>query len=85
MARALGDALGKVAAAAGAGAAAAAAAREAVWVLELRAAGPVVVTASDDKTVKLWRVSTGACLRTLEGHSGHVNSVCLVSADAPAP
>ena len=29
--------------------------------------------------------NTYSCLRTLEGHSGDVNSVCLMSADAPAP
>lgn len=29
-------------------------------------------TASDDKTLKLWDVATGACLRTLEGHTNYV-------------
>ena len=29
----------------------------------------------DDKTVKLWDVTSGECLQTLEGHSDHVVSV----------
>jgi WD40 repeat protein/serine/threonine protein kinase len=28
-------------------------------------------------TVRLWDVATGQCLRTFEGHTGQVNSVCL--------
>ncbi|MCV3215539.1 WD40 repeat domain-containing protein [Plectonema radiosum NIES-515] len=37
-------------------------------------------TQAGDKTLKLWEVTTGTCLRTFEGHEGYVNSVCL-SAD----
>ena len=29
----------------------------------------------DDNTVKLWDVTSGKCLQTLEGHSNYVNSV----------
>ncbi|MBU4036680.1 MAG: protein kinase, partial [Proteobacteria bacterium] len=32
-----------------------------------------------DKTLKLWDVETGKCLRTFEGHSKSVNSVSLSS------
>ncbi|MDB9311236.1 hypothetical protein PN471_21915, partial [Aphanizomenon sp. CS-733/32] len=34
-----------------------------------------LASGSDDKTVKLWDVQTGDCVRTLEGHSSLVNSV----------
>jgi WD40 repeat protein len=34
-----------------------------------------VVSASNDNTVRLWDSATGAARRTLEGHSGPVNSV----------
>ncbi len=34
--------------------------------------GRRVVSASDDKTLKVWDVATGECLATLEGHSSWV-------------
>ena len=33
--------------------------------------------AADDNTVRLWDVATGEPLRTLEGHTGSVNSVAF--------
>ena len=38
------------------------------------------LSGSEDKTLRLWEVESGKCLRTFEGHTGNVNSVCL-SAD----
>lgn len=35
---------------------------------------PVVVTASDDGTAKLWNAETGECEKTLRGHEGPVNA-----------
>lgn len=48
-------------------------------VLELRhvQACGLLLSASDDKTVKVWDVRSGRCVRTLTGHS---NGVCSVSA-----
>src|SRR5947207_10225248 len=36
-----------------------------------------LASASGDKTVKIWDVSSGECLQTLEGHSNWVNSVAF--------
>nr|MBZ4220535.1 protein kinase [Chlorobium sp.] len=46
----------------------------------LSADGRYALSGSSDRTMKLWDVSTGQCLRTFEGHNNVVNSVCL-SAD----
>ena len=42
--------------------------------------GSRLFSGSDDNTIKVWDVATGACLQTLEGHARWVRSVC-VSAD----
>ena len=36
--------------------------------------GELIATASDDKTVKLWKVSTGQCVHTFSGHTAWVHS-----------
>jgi WD40 repeat protein/serine/threonine protein kinase len=43
--------------------------------------GKYILSGSDDKTLKLWEVATGRCLRTFEGHYEGVTSVAL-TADA---
>jgi len=37
------------------------------------------LSASMDRTLRLWDVATGRCLRVFEGHDNRVNSVCLSS------
>jgi WD40 repeat protein len=39
-----------------------------------------VVSASSDKTLRVWDVETGETLQTLEGHSAEVNSVSILDA-----
>ncbi len=43
----------------------------------LKGHGSKIVSGSGDKTIKVWDVSTGACLRTLQGHTDYVFSVCV--------
>ena len=40
----------------------------------------VLATASGDKTVRLWSLADGACLRTFEGHSASALRCCFLSA-----
>jgi small GTP-binding protein len=39
--------------------------------------GKLVVSGSDDETLKVWILQTGHCLATLEGHKGHVHGVVI--------
>lgn len=50
------------------------------WVNSVRIDGlsRTVFTASDDFTVKLWDLDTKQCIRTFEGHVGHVQQVVLL-------
>lgn len=45
--------------------------------LSLSADGCWVLSGNADKTLRLWEVATGRCVRTLEGHTGPVRSVFL--------
>jgi WD40 repeat protein len=38
--------------------------------------GEKIISGSWDKTVKVWSMSSGECLSTLEGHQYEVRSVC---------
>lgn len=37
----------------------------------------VIVSGSSDRTVKVWSLKSGECLKTLEGHSSNVTSVAI--------
>jgi len=39
--------------------------------------GRLLATASHDKTARLWNTATGACLRTLTGHTDVLNAVAF--------
>ncbi len=41
--------------------------------------GKYLLSGSVDKTLKLWEIATGKCLRTFEGHNGLIQSVGLSS------
>ncbi|MCL1469327.1 WD40 repeat domain-containing protein [Argonema antarcticum] len=45
----------------------------------LGGAGGVLVSASRDRTIKLWNLETGETIRTLKGHTGPVFSVAISS------
>lgn len=44
-----------------------------------------VATASGDKTVRLWSLADGACLRTFEGHTASALRCCFLSAGTQVP
>ena len=46
--------------------------------------GRTLATASYDKTIRLWNAESGECVRTLEGHRHHVNSVAFHRSGAPS-
>ena len=50
---------------------------QAVAVLE----GDRIVSTSNDKTLKVWSLTSGECLQTLTGHSGRVNAVAVLEGD----
>jgi platelet-activating factor acetylhydrolase IB subunit alpha len=41
--------------------------------------GDHVISASRDKTIKIWEVNTGYCVKTLLGHRDWVRQVCYIS------
>ena len=43
-----------------------------IWSAVFSKLEQVVATGSGDKTIKLWSLSTGACLRTFQGHTSSV-------------
>ena len=50
---------------------------ECVTVVSITPDGHVAVSGSDDKTLRVWDLDTGQCIRTLEGHTGKVGAVSI--------
>jgi WD40 repeat protein len=48
-----------------------------VWSVCLSGDGRYALSGSEDRSLRLWEVTTGRCLRTFEGHTDPVKSVCL--------
>ena len=51
-----------------------------VWAAAFSPVEKVVATASGDKTIKLWSLQDGGCLRTLQGHAASVLRLSFLSA-----
>lgn len=49
------------------------------WVrsVSFSADGEILASAGDDRTIRLWSVRTGQCLKTLPGHTDLVRSLCF--------
>lgn len=43
-----------------------------IWSVEFSPVDKCVLTASGDKTIKIWAISDGSCLKTFEGHTSSV-------------
>lgn len=43
-----------------------------IWSVEFSPVDQCVITASGDKTIKIWAISDGSCLKTFEGHTSSV-------------
>ena len=56
------------------------------WInsVKVDSASRTLFTASDDCTIKLWDLDTKKCIRTYEGHVGHVQQVIPLPADFDA-
>lgn len=43
-----------------------------IWSVEFSPVDQCVLTASGDKTIRIWAISDGSCLKTFEGHTSSV-------------
>ena len=51
-----------------------------VWSIAFSPVDQAIASASGDKTIKLWNIKDGSCLRTFEGHVASVLKVAFLSA-----
>jgi len=54
--------------------------RRGVWAAQFSPVDKAVVTAAGDKTLRLWSLADGSCLRTFEGHTASVLRVSFLTA-----
>ena len=52
-------------------------------VLALACYGDRLISGSDDRCIRVWRLGTWECERTLTGHNGGVVGVCIVHGTFP--
>ncbi len=48
-----------------------------VFYAQFSSDGELIATASMDKTLRLWKISSGECVHTFVGHTGWVLSCCF--------
>lgn len=53
--------------------------RRGVWAVQFAPKDKCIATASGDKTLRLWALSDGSCLRTFEGHTASALRVGFLS------
>ena len=53
-----------------------------IWSVEFSPVDQCVITASGDKTIKIWAISDGSCLKTFEGHTSSVFKVQFLTRGA---
>lgn len=46
--------------------------RKGVWSVEFSPVDQCVLTSSADKTIRIWNLQDGSCLKTFEGHTASV-------------
>jgi len=59
--------------------------RRGVWDASFSPLEQIVATSSGDKTIKLWSIADGSCLRTLQGHTSSVLRLHYMEAGTQVP